>query len=672
MFNIKHHASRLKLPLLLASSFLLLAILFTWPLASQITTHGFGINEDSPYHIWHNWWFKYSIFNLHQSPLYTNYIFYPQTIPLTFDANAFVFSALTLPLQPIFGVLTASNIVFLLSFVLSGMGTFYLAKYALGRISPTDCHSERSEESLGLSQISILTPTNIACFLAGLIYAFSPYTLSQAIDGHTNLTSTWIIPLYTLFLLKALRGVSPLNTKYQILNTPESNTDNNQNPGKKQVAKYSLIAGLFFALQAYNDLTYTAFTIILTGLILLIKAVSMYRYDNNMKNKKLNIKNLIRDSLTHLIKPVIITGFISLILFLPVLIPTFKDYKKGINPSAPLWVQNVWSADLLAFLRPSTNSTIFNKIAFAPHQGSIEGTVFLGWTTLALCLIYLTSKALNVAGRKGLGWFKGPWLILAPSFFLLSLGPFLNINNHWQWILFDKQIFIPLPFILIHKIPLIGGTQEPARFNPFLMMPLAILAAKGFLLLVSSLNSKFKILNSWKLNLVFALPLTFIVLEFLQLPFPTTNLRPPKIYEIIANDPRPVAVLDLPLGFNSGNISLGYTPIGSLQYYQVIHQHASFRGTVARIPTWAFDYYRELPVIKYFLNPDKPPDEKDLNPILAKKTLKEKLNVGYIIVHRGVYKEKSIPFGKTEDLINNVLGARKIYEENNVVAYKLD
>ena len=607
MLDFKHNKSIIKRLSLLASSFLLLAILLTWPLAKNITTHGFGINEDSPYHIWHNWWFKYSIFDLHQSPFYTNYIFYPQTVPLTFDANAFVSSAMTLPFQPILGVVGASNIVLLISFVLSGIGIYILARRIFG---------------LG----------TLSAFLAGAIYAFSPYTFSQAMDGHINLSSTWIVPFLTYFLLLSVRKSIEKE--------------------KVVVTKEAIITGIFLGLQAYNDLTYTAFTILLIGLIFAYHILAL------RKSKKEIIK---------ITAPFLIAVAVSIIIFLPGLIPTLSDYRKGINPSSPLWVQNVWAADLVAFFRPSTNSTFFNKLAFAPHQGSVEGTVFLGWTTVILAMFFIVKfiKSWKKENLKDRG-IKGLLIFVSVAFFVLSLGPFLNIGNQWKWLILGKSIFIPLPFALVHKIPLIGGTQETARMNPFLLLTLSSIAGLGFDLVLGKVKEK-------RLKIMIGiLPILFIIFEFMQIPFPTTDLRPPKVYEEVAKDSSKKAVLDLPLGFNSGNMLLGNSPIGSLQFYQTFHKHPQFRGTIARVPKENFDYYTKIPLFKYFLNSGNPPDKEDLDVTLANNALRKKLNVGFIVIHKNILSDKGISIGQSETLIREVLKAEKYFEDENTVGYKLN
>jgi len=373
--------------LLLTTGYLLLATLFTWPLAKQITTHGFGVDEDSPYHIWHNWWFKFSLLDLKQNPLFTNYIFHPQTIPLAFDANAFVFSALALPLYLVTNnIVLASNLVFLLSFALSGLGTYLLAKYLL-----------KPQKHSG----------HLAAILAGIIYAFSPYTFAQAIDGHINLTSTWFLPFYVLFLYRAL---------------------------KEENWKLGIPAGIFLGLQFLNDLTYTAFTLLFTSLFLLQKIshkIHKIKIHKTAIVHKSHGSTALRRAVESWGKVLGAIGVTSLLITLPVLIPTLKLYRTTLRIESPLWVQNEWSADLLAFFRPNDHSTFFRGIAYTPPRGTVEGTVFLGYTVIFLTVISLVSWI----SKKRRGKKEGPglWVFLAATFFILSLGPALHIGGKWQW-----------------------------------------------------------------------------------------------------------------------------------------------------------------------------------------------------------------------------------------------
>lgn len=594
----------------LFAAYLAIAVLFTWPLAKNITTHGFGVDEDSPYHIWHNWWLKYSIFDLKQSPLYTNYIFYPQTIPLAFDANAFVFGALTIPIQFLTGnVVFASNIVFLFSFALSGMGMYLLAFHF--------CQSK------------------LASSIAGTMYAFAPYVFAQAISGHTNLTSIWILPFFALALenlWQASRG---------------------KDIQKKKIIFLISVTGLLIALQAYNDLTYTAFLIFFTGIY---------------ATGKVAFKIIKKTKLKEIVKPLInlaIAGILSLLFFIPVLIPTLKTYQSGLKPDADLKTQAVWSADIMSFLRPPNFLKIFpNNWQFTAKQGTVEATVFTGYLPIILSVVVL---ALMIKGKlKEEREILIIWLLVSACFFVFSLGPWLKFNNLTPTItLFKKAIPIFLPYTLLHKVPIIGGTQEPTRMNPFLMISLCVTSA----IVIKELINKLKGGKKYPIATFLAALSIFAVGERLPSNFPITNLTAPEIYKQIAQDKEEFSVLILPVGFNSGQIALGQSPIGSLQFWQVIHKHPSFRGTVARLPAQNFDYYRELPLFKYLITPSSEPDSDDLNTELVRKVFKEQLKIKYLVIHLDKYKK--IPLGKTIELIEEVLGAKLLSAEGEIVTYEI-
>lgn len=587
------------------------AILFTYPLVKNIGTYGAGFDEDAPYQIWHNWWLYFSLFVLKISPLSTNYIFHPQNIPLIFDANSFVFGALTLPIQWLTGnVVLASNLVFLLFFGLSGISMFSLSKYLLINKLRTNLYF-------------------FPAFLASFIFAFSPYTIAQALNGHTNLTTTVFIPLFILFLIKTIDSKSLVNP---------------------------IIAGVVASLQLYNDFTYTGFLILTSGIIIGIEFLFRLQKSNVLESSINASKELIIK-----LFPI---GVVSVLLSFPILLGVFEISKTGFRAGSPLWVQDIWSADLVSFFLPSDTSRFLKSISYTSPRGTVEGTSYLGLTIIFLFLLFTTQTIFgkNISREK-----KEPlrWILITVSVLIFALGPTLHLFGQSRFSFLGwNNLFLPLPWILIHKIPLIGEVQETSRLNPFLCVGIAVVSSFSLALLLENYRRKvIRILLSLLL-------LATVFIEYYPTQFPTTDLRAPEIYKEIAKDTSFFSVMVLPLGFNSGQIALGQSPIGSLQFYQTIHQKPSFRGTVARLPSWAFDYYRKLPVVKYFISPSGKPDEADFNSEEARRTFIDNLHVKYIVIHKKKY-GKNIILGETENLIINVLKGYKIYEKEEIVAYKI-
>lgn len=253
-------------------------------------------------------------------------------------------------------------------------------------------------------------------------------------------------------------------------------------------------------------------------------------------------------------------------------------------------------------------------------------------------------------------------IFLSVSFFVLMLGPSLHYHNRFVFRISDFDFILPLPYLLLHKIPFVGETQEPTRMFPFFILPASILVA----VTLKKITEKFPRRLSF---LLLASYFLLLIYEYLPLPFPTTDLSPNPVFEMIRNDPEKKSVLVLPLGFNSGNYVLGQSPLGSLQFYQVYHQKPSFRATVARLPYSYFEYYQKLPLLPFLLDPSKEPRSEDLDKESVPRVFRNQLGIKYILVFENKYKR---PIGRTHEMIEKILGAQKFYDANGVKGYKLN
>jgi len=70
----------------------------------------------------------------------------------------------------------------------------------------------------------------------------------------------------------------------------------------------------------------------------------------------------------------------------------------------------------------------------------------------------------------------------------------------------------------------------------------------------------------------------------------------PKVYQMVASDPRPVRVLRLPTGIKDGLSNLGnFGP--QAQYYQTFHGKGLVGGYLSRVDQSAKEYYQRIPVM---------------------------------------------------------------------------
>jgi len=169
--------------LLALLSYALLSLVWTYPLIANFSTKMFGWGGDRYIYLWNMWWMKKALLDLHSSPLYTDYLFYPKGISLAFHDFSLLLTSISLPLQWLFSLEEIYNILFLLTFVLGGGGCFLLVRY--------------------------LTGDNMAAFLAGIVFAFWGGHAYYA--DHLYLASIQWIPYCTLYLIKTLREKSYRN-----------------------------------------------------------------------------------------------------------------------------------------------------------------------------------------------------------------------------------------------------------------------------------------------------------------------------------------------------------------------------------------------------------------------------------------------------------------------------
>jgi len=154
-------------------AFLLLALLFYWPMLKGMLP---GTGGDAYQGAWELWWVPYALFTLHTSPYYTHYLFYPEGANLITQTLAPIAGIVSAPLQA-FGLNAAMSFVFFLGFALSGVFAYALAYY--------------------------LTKNKLASFLAGFIFAFSPIHTVQSL-GHLQYINIEFIPLFLLFFLEMI------------------------------------------------------------------------------------------------------------------------------------------------------------------------------------------------------------------------------------------------------------------------------------------------------------------------------------------------------------------------------------------------------------------------------------------------------------------------------------
>lgn len=135
--------------------------------------------------LWNFWWLREAL-ERGENPLFTDLLFWPEGTPLVYHTLSPGNGILSLPIQYLWpgtpGLVASLNLTVLLSFALTGLATWLLAR-------------------------TLRVPGGWA-LLAGVLVSFSPYRLWHI--SHVNLLSTWQALLALAFLLDGLgRGRTP-------------------------------------------------------------------------------------------------------------------------------------------------------------------------------------------------------------------------------------------------------------------------------------------------------------------------------------------------------------------------------------------------------------------------------------------------------------------------------
>ena len=455
-----------------------------------------------------------------------------------------------------------------------------------------------------------------SAFLGGIIFTFCPYKFAHLL-GHFNLVFTEWIPFYVLTLLRL--------TSYP----------------RREAIGPSLRCATCLLLIAFCDFSYLIHALMFTALFVAYRMrIDGCRTYWGRDGRKLAIS----------------LGFF-LIGFAPVLLMAGIDLL-GSGPAAAHGLSGgrsggatAFQADLLSFITPSPLhpflGPLVQPVASRFSGGPAEATVFAGYLPLVLGLIAATQLRLKEP------WVRF-WCLVLMVFFILSLGPFprvlgIGIN------------FIPLPYHLIMRTPILNHLRVPSRFDIMVMLSLAVLSA-------FSCRRLFDWFASRAHRSVIFLGITLTILfEYLAIPFPTFGASTPAIYEQIAKEPGQFTVLDIPLARTSGTGGIGKFP-APFMLYQTVHEKKIVGGQISRVPDATIQAFASRPLLRKILEVQGeklPPDTAEDRPVRALLDDLAVLQVRYVIIHR------RFTHSRIRDYVEATLPVEKISEENGVIAFRV-
>jgi len=587
------------------------AIVQTWPLVMHPGDHIMGWAPDSYQVIWNLWWVKEATIERLSNPLHTDLLFYPQGSDLYLHTITGVNGGLSIPLQLITGnVLLSWNVLSLTFLTASALGAYAL--------------------------VHRVTNSVWAGLVGGFAFAFSPFVMVH-LHGHLNISTTWPIPLFALFLLRFHES------------------------GRR---REMVALGGVWALLTYNWFEFAIDAALFLGLFVVFETAFAFRRADRHKMRELWVGGAVGVA-------------VWLSVSAPILVPSVVsalsgDYtlRGGMGQSTEFF-----SADLLALVTPSPlwgpGTSAKAEVPDNIHAviGGVEGTVFLGILPLLLAAVGVAGQLRSEQRRMTLFW--AATLLF---FVLMSLGPFLYVGGEKEFSVGGHSFSLSLPFRVYDNIPLIGYRRVPARMIVFATLALAVLSGSG----VAVVTERLRGFGIRLPVLVAVAALALVVLEYWNPPVGLSPFTVPAIYRQISADGGNFAVLDLPVGRITGTVQRGDIVGGAMANYgQTKHGKPVIGGYLSRARDEDILWLREVPGIKYLSCPVCPgfPDSEDLNPDAVRRVLND-LRIKYVVYHKVDFEglptsyEREGTAAAIQDYLETVGGLLVVEADESYVAYR--
>jgi len=492
-----------------------------------------------------------------------------------------------------------NNFLFLLSFVLSGLGAYLLAFY--------------------------FTKNRPASFLAGIIFAFSPFHVYQSTAIHLGMRHQELIPFFVLFLFRFF---------------------------EKLEIKFFVLIGLFALLIAITEHQLLAFTVLFAVFFVIYKLIS----DRTLLlNKRL---------WAFLFASMIFLAIVAVSIFGPLLkvaLSSDNYLDPGIKSAINL---SIVPADALLppvfhGLWPNANE-YFQKSIF--HTSSKGDSYYAGIIVIGVVLFFLflffkekirkKETKVNVGMSTALVWF---WLVEVIVFFLLSMGPTTAQIGKWT---------MHFPYYFIYKyIPFYVNIRVVGRLFVFVVLGLSVL----FAFAIEYLTKKYP----GKKNITVVALGLLLLLDFCIVPMKTDALSYSPFYDRIGKDTQSYKLLEIP--GSTDDVFFNYEWIT-----QNVHHKELVNGMpVAREVEGQFDFQKNTPVIEQLLytipkgnNPESKGNLKKYQKYYenANEILNEN-NIVYITISKK-YANAEVQ-SSAEKFIEKYIKYDSKYEDDFLIAYKV-
>jgi hypothetical protein len=514
-------------------AYLVLAVVFTWPLSAHLTT-ATGGGLDPLLQTWVLAWDAHALITDPRTVWHAP-IFFPYPETLAYSDHHLLLAMMTLPLIITGGPVLAYNLLVLTSYFLTGWAVYLLACDMLARMDDTRMRI-------------------VSAFAAGALFAFGTYRMTHVV--HLQLLQTAWLPLALLFLRRLLCDSETGNRRW----------------------RNAALFGLFAGIQCATALYYAYFAALALGLSITVRLRDVLNYQR-------------QPDFWQRIGGLALGGALAVLIAAPVTLPYIRVYEYlGVVRS--LRELDNWSAPLQAYLAVvPTNWLYGGRGAWFAASGG-EFALFPGFVTAVLAVASLALAVWERIGNKKsalsalIGASDAIFLaVLAFCAWVLSLGVGIRLERG------GEMLPIPMPYATLYeRIPGFGALRVPARWAMLTHLALALLASFALVRVGQWLRS----MVNYRLALIIPAVIgTVALVEHASFPLPLATIPTPKpVYAWLGTQRDMRALLELPVGPVPRGAEL--ERITERQFHQIHHWKPLAAGYSGVIPFGTTDLLRRV------------------------------------------------------------------------------
>lgn len=320
--------------------------------------------------------------------------------------------------------------------------------------------------------------------LAGVLFGFTPYHYAHAL-GHLNLVAYYWLPLFVLFFLRHLRH---------------------------GLARDAWLAAAMLVGAALTDYALVLMAGMLAFVLFLARGVAL------------------RDKAAW--KRLFAPAWRAALVVSPLAVLVLMSWRSSPELRVFGTESMRYSLDAFGYFVPTPLSWLYGDVGtiLTVDGTPTEASVFLGFGVMLLAL----------AGAVLTPWARSrPWLVGAGVFYVLSLGPILQVAGNVTG--------VRLPYALLQWVPLIDTLRTPARFAVVVILCVAMMLAFAWRALAPMLAARLRSARNVPVVHAFVPVIALVILaEAVVMPFPTTEFRVSPLYDAL--DPADTeALVELPL-----------------------------------------------------------------------------------------------------------------------------